>query len=142
MDRRLAADPTALRVLLNRRKEDKDRIEESLLDNLKALVIPYLEKLKKMEKNEQKRVYLDIMESNLYSIVEPFTKKLSSKFISLTPAELKVADLIKHGKSTKEIAEIFNLSQKTVETHRAIIRKKLRLTHTKANLRTYLLSLS
>ena len=132
---------TALRVILNQRNEDKVRIEETILGNLKELVFPYIRSLKKLERNKQKRAYIEIIESNLNSIIEPFAKRLSSKFINLTPMEIKVADLIKHGKSTKEIAEMFSLSQKTVETHRSIIRRKLGLTHKKANLRTYLLSL-
>lgn len=139
--RRLEEMNTALRVILNQRKEDRSRIEEAIIGNLEELVFPYIKTLKKMEKNKQKRVYIEIIESNLNSIIEPFAKRLSSKYFNLTPAEIKVADLIKHGKSTKEIAEIFSLSHKTVETHRSIIRKKLGLTHTKANLRTYLLSL-
>jgi DNA-binding NarL/FixJ family response regulator len=132
---------TALRVILNQRNEDKVRIEETILGNLKELVFPYIRSLKKLERNKQKRAYIEIIETNIASIIEPFAKKLSSTFINLTPMEIKVADLIKHGKSTKEIAELFSLSQKTVETHRSIIRKKLGLTHTKANLRTYLLTL-
>ena len=132
---------TALRVILNQRDEDKVRIEETILSNLKELVFPYIRSLKKLEHSKQKNAYIEIIEANLNSIVEPFAKRLSSKFINLTPMEIKVADLIKHGKSTKEIAEMFSLSQKTVETHRSIIRRKLGLTHKKANLRTYLLSL-
>jgi DNA-binding NarL/FixJ family response regulator len=133
---------TALRVILNQRNEDKDRIEETILSNLKELVFPHIRSLKKLERSKQKRAYIEIIESNLNSIIEPFAKRLSSKFINLTPMEIKVADLIKHGKSTKEIAEMYSLSQKTVETHRSIIRRKLGLTHKKANLRTYLMSLS
>jgi len=132
---------TALRVILNQRNEDKFRIEETILGNLKELVFPHIRSLKKLERSKQKRAYIEIIESNLNSIIEPFAKRLSSKFINLTPMEIKVADLIKHGKSTKEIAEMFSLSQKTVETHRSIIRRKLGLTHKKANLRSYLLSL-
>ncbi|MCG6911612.1 MAG: LuxR C-terminal-related transcriptional regulator [Deltaproteobacteria bacterium] len=139
--RKLEEMNTALRVILNQRKEDRGRIEETILGNLKELVFPYLASFKKIERNPQKRVYIDIIESNLNSIIEPFATRLSSKFINLTPMEIKVADMIKHGKNTKEIAELFSVSRKTVETHRSIIRKKLGLTHTKANLRTYLLSL-
>lgn len=132
---------TALKVILDQRNEDRVRIEETILSNLKELVFPYIRNLKKMERNKQKIAYLEIVESNLNSIIEPFARRLSSKFINLTPMEIKVADLIKHGKSTKGIAEMFGLSQKTVETHRSIIRRKLGLTHKKANLRSYLLSL-
>jgi DNA-binding NarL/FixJ family response regulator len=132
---------TALKVILDQRNEDRVRIEETILSNLKELVFPYIRNLKKLERNKQKTAYLEIVESNLNSIIEPFARRLSSKFINLTPMEIKVADLIKHGKSTKEIAEMFSLSQKTVETHRSIIRRKLGLTHKKANLRTFLLSL-
>jgi DNA-binding NarL/FixJ family response regulator len=132
---------TALRVILNQRNEDKVRIEETILSNLKELVFPYIHSLRKLERNKQKKAYIEIIESNLNSIIEPFAKRLSSKFINLTPMEIRVADMIKHGKSTKDIAELFSLSQKTVESHRSIIRRKLGLTNTKANLRSFLLSL-
>ena len=46
---------------------------------------------------------------------------------SLTPRERETVQLIAEGKSNKEIAEIFGISVKTVETHRAAIMRKLRL---------------
>jgi len=46
---------------------------------------------------------------------------------SLTPRERETVQLIAEGKSNKEIAEIFGISVKTVETHRASIMRKLQL---------------
>jgi DNA-binding CsgD family transcriptional regulator len=54
---------------------------------------------------------------------------------------MKIAGLIRQGKTTKEMASVLNLSSRTVETHRKNIRKKLGLRDRKANLRTKLLSL-
>jgi DNA-binding CsgD family transcriptional regulator len=56
----------------------------------------------------------------------------------LTPAELQVANLIKLGKRSKEIAEILHLAPGTVNVHRKNIRKKLDIDHQKANLQTLL----
>ena len=56
----------------------------------------------------------------------------------LFPAEIQVANLVKLGKRTKEIAEIMNLSPGTISIHRKNIRKKLELTHQKTNLQTML----
>jgi len=47
--------------------------------------------------------------------------------IILTPRERETVQLIAEGKSNKEIATIFGISVKTVETHRAAIMRKLRL---------------
>ena len=58
--------------------------------------------------------------------------------VVVTPAELQVANLIKLGKRSKEIAEILHLSPGTVNVHRKNIRKKLDIDHQKANLQTLL----
>ena len=84
---------------------------------------------------------VDILQSNLKEIISPFSRKLSSKYLGLTPTEIRVANLIKDDKTTKEIAEFMNMSEKTVETHRAHIRRKIGIKHKKVNLKTYLSSL-
>ncbi len=58
--------------------------------------------------------------------------------LNLTPAEIQIANLIKLGKVNKEIAEIKNLSSRTIEFHRNNIRKKIGIKNKKVNLRTYL----
>ncbi|MCK4987749.1 MAG: PAS domain S-box protein, partial [Desulfobacterales bacterium] len=132
---------TALEVLLQKRDEDRKDLEERLLSNVKELALPYVQKMKAKIKDDNLNSYLNILESNLNNIISPFSQKLSAKYLDLTPAEIEVADLVKHGKSTKEIADLLNVSIKTVETHRVNMRKKLGITNKKANLRTYLLSL-
>ncbi len=132
---------TALKILLQKRDEDKTELEEKVLANVKELVIPYLEKVKKRVSDEKLMSYITILETNLNTIISPFSHKLSSKFLSLTSAEIEIANFVKHGKSTKDIADFLNVSGKTVETHRVNIRKKLGITNKKANLKTYLLSI-
>ncbi|MCU0553341.1 MAG: PAS domain S-box protein [Syntrophales bacterium] len=131
----------ALRVLLKRREEDKLELEDNVTSNLKKLVMPYIEKIKKGRLEGEDLVCLNVIESNLKDIASPFASRLSSEYLSLTPKELQVADLIKEGKTTKEIAEFMSLSPATVEIHRYHIREKLGLSRKKTNLRTYLSSL-
>ena len=131
----------ALKVLLKRREEDKKELEEKVLFNIKELAEPYLEKLRKTGLNERQRAFLDILESNLNEIISPFSRSLYFTYFNLTPAEMQIAALVRHGKTTKEIAELSNLSSRTVETHRKNIRRKLGLKDKKENLRTRLLSL-
>jgi DNA-binding CsgD family transcriptional regulator len=132
---------TALRVLLESRDEDKIELEEKVLANVRNLVVPYVEKVKKQLKDERIKAYLNVLETNLNTIISPFSRKISSKYLNLTPAEIEVANLVKLGKSTKEIAAMLTLSYKTIETHRVNVRKKLGITNKRANLRTYLSSI-
>ena len=62
--------------------------------------------------------------------------------LKLTHAEIQVTNLVKQGKSTKEIAEFLNLATSTIDTHRNKIRKKLSIKNKKINLKTHLLSIS
>ncbi len=108
--------------------------------SLKELVFPYMEKLKITRLDRRQKKFLGMMELNLNKIVSPFLRKLSLKFLSLTPSEIQVADLIRHGKTTKEIAELLNLSVRTIECHRVNVRKKIGIKNKRTNLRSHLMS--
>jgi PAS domain S-box-containing protein len=131
----------ALKVLLKRRDEDERELEEKVLFNVRELVEPYLEKLKNGGLNKKQKAYLDILESNLNDIVSPFSRNLYLTYYNLTPSEMQIAALVRHGKTTKQIANLLNLSARTVDTHRLRIRTKLGIRNKKSNLRSYLLSL-
>jgi len=131
---------TALKVLLKQREEDKKELGENVLSNVKELVSPYLERLKKSRLNTNQKTLLDILDSNLGNMISPFISKLSSKYFNLTPGEVRVANLVKEGKTNKEIAELLYISKNTVLFHRYNIRQKLGLKNKKINLRSHLLS--
>jgi PAS domain S-box-containing protein len=131
----------ALKVLLNKRQEDKEELEEGILSNVRTLIEPYIVKLKRSKLPQSQKTLLNILESNLNEIVSPFTRKLSSKYLNLTPTQIQVANLVKHGKTNKDISEILHVSGRTIAFHRENIRKKLDLTNKKTNLKTYLMSI-
>ena len=132
----------ALRVLLKQRDQDKSEMEDKILNNVKKLVLPYIERLKEKRFDEETRTYLSIIETNLQNILSPFVQKLSSTFSQFTPTEIRVANLIREGKTIKEIATISGISENAVNHHRQNIRNKLGLNRKKINLRTHLMSLS
>jgi len=132
---------SALKILLEKRDQDKMELEDKILININELILPYVEKLKKADLSDKQEVFADILQANLEDIVSPFARKLKSKYLGFTPTELKVANLVKQGLSTKEIADLLNSSPETIFGHRKSMRKKLKLTEKKSNLRTHLLSL-
>jgi PAS domain S-box-containing protein len=133
---------TALKVLLKRREEDRRELEDKVLLNIKEIIVPYLEKLRKCGLNENQSTYVGILESNLKDIISSFSFRLSSPYLNLTPSEIKVANLVKQGKTNKEIAEMLNVSSRTAAFHRERIRKKLGIKNKKTNLRSYLSSIN
>ncbi len=132
---------TALKVLLKQRDNDKKAMEEAVTSNVTELINPYLDKLKESRLKEEQRTLLGILDSNLNHIVSPFIRKISSKILNFTPMEIKVANLVKEGKTNQDIADLLFLSKNTILVHRHHIRTKLGIKNKKANLRSYLLSL-
>lgn len=133
---------TALKILLQQREQDKKDLEESILSNVKFLILPHIERLKGSRLNRNQMTCAEILQTNLNQIVSPFLKTLTSEFLGLTPLEIKIAGMVKEGKTTKEIAQILYLSTNTVTSYRYRLRRKLGLKNTKTNLHSYLLSLS
>jgi len=138
--RSLMESHQAMKVLLKQRENDKTEMEEAILSNIKILVTPYVEELKKVKYKSNELDYVRILESNLKTITSSFSKKLSFISAGLTNKEIQVANLIKEGKQSKDIAEMMNISYETVNCHRQNIRKKLGLKKSNISLRTHLLS--
>jgi DNA-binding CsgD family transcriptional regulator len=132
----------ALKALLEKKERDQKETNESVLLNVNKLILPYIDKIKLTELDDFQKTYLDIIETNLKDIVSPFSRKMSVKELNLTPKELQVANLTQKGIPSKTIAQIMNISHRTVDAYRKNIRKKLDLGHKRVNLRSYLLSLN
>jgi DNA-binding CsgD family transcriptional regulator len=130
-----------MQVLLDKRQEDKKEMEDNVLTNVKEMIAPYVKKIKRTKLNDQQKTLLNIVESNLNEIISPFSRKMSLKFLNLTPTEIHVANLIRYGIDSKEIADIMDLSPRTIYNHRKNIRKKFRIKNKKTNLRSHLLSI-
>jgi len=127
--------------LLKQRSEDKAELAKQILLNVKQLIEPCLEELKRNLSDTKQLAYLNILESNLSDIVSPFARKLSLKYSSLTPKQVRIAHFIKSGKTTREMAELLNVSERTVESHRQKIRMKIGIKNNKVNLRSHLMSI-
>jgi len=132
----------ALKVLLKHRENDKLELEKNVLTNVKALVLPYVEKLKEVPLKPRNKTLVEIIENHLKDIISPLLQKFSNAKIILTPQEIKVVALIKDGKSSKEISDILTISETTVNFHRKNLRKKFGLKNRQMNLRSYLISMS
>lgn len=129
---------TALRVLIKKGEEDKKELEERLVLNVKELLEPMIDKLKESGMNKQQMEYIDVIESHIDNIIAPLIQGLSVDQLKLTPTELRIANLIRYGKTTKEIAQMLNLSMRTIDVNRNNIRKKIGISNQKINLQTYL----
>jgi len=132
---------TALRVLLKQREEDREELEGKVLSNIKEFVLPYVERMHHSRMSSRDKAFVGILESNLKEILSPFSRKLSSRYLHLTPKEIQIANFIKEGRTSKEIAEILNVSKSAVDIHRYRLRNKMGLNHQKANLRSHLVTL-
>ncbi|MFA5467315.1 MAG: PAS domain S-box protein [Candidatus Izemoplasmatales bacterium] len=140
--RSLAESNTALKVLLKQREDDKRELERNVVTNVRKIIIPYVQKLRKNQLTLDQIVCIDTIENNIMSITSPFIHNVTLKHLSLTPKEFQVATLIKDGRTSKEIADFLSVSVGAVDFHRNNIRRKLGLKNRKVNLRYRLMSLS
>lgn len=132
----------ALKIMLDHRDVEKKAIEESMLFNLKKFIFPYLADLEGCKLPRTAESYINIIRLNLENLVSPISGTLLSKYQDLTPREIQIADMVRLGRPTKEIADIMAITAGSVSFHRNNIRKKLGLNNKRTNLRSYLSSLS
>lgn len=131
---------TALRSMLDHRHAERRAIEESIYMNIRQFIIPYLDELHD-HPDDRVQVLINIIKSAIDQILTPDANTRFSKYLELTPTEVKVADLIKQGMQSKEIAAFLKIAKSSVDTHRNSIRKKFGLQNRRQNLRVFLNSL-
>jgi DNA-binding CsgD family transcriptional regulator len=111
--------------LLNRIKEEIFKVQtemdpEKKEKNIRRIIKVINEQLEMDDDWERFTVYFDRVNND-------FLKILKDKFPSLTPADLKLCAYLRLSLSTKEIADLLNLSVRGVESSRYRLRKKLEL---------------
>jgi len=136
---RLAETNIAMKVLLETMEEAKKDLESRVASNFNNFILPHLQKIKDLGLRDTQRAYMDVIEKNLNNIVSPFLKDINQ--FNLTATEVSVAQYVKSGRSTKEIADILSVSKGAVDIHRYNIRKKLGINNEKTSLRLHLMSL-
>lgn len=127
-----------LKVLLDSREREKKHAQEAIVSKARKVIYPYLEKVEACTLDEECRVYLNIIRDNLDEFLAPYWNPSSQQYLDFTPMEMRIADLIKQGKSTKEIASMLKVSPFAVSFHRSNVRKKCGIHNEKKNLRAYL----
>jgi DNA-binding CsgD family transcriptional regulator len=131
----------ALKVLLEYRQNDRIHLEENMLANVRTLILPYIQELMDTRLGKRERTMVEIIEERLNEITSPFLNRLTGLNTILTPQEIKVATMVREGRSSAEIADVMQITVAAIDFHRKQIRKKLGLTGAATNLRSYLLGL-
>jgi len=129
----------ALREVMGQLEAEKKKIGDQVQNNVDRLVMPLITKLK-ARCGDAERTYLRMLEENLRDISGGFGRGMSQTMYRFTQREIELCDMVRQGLSSKEIAQLRNISPRTVDTHRNRIRKKLGITDPEINLTTYLKS--
>lgn len=128
-----------LKKIISRLESERNILESNISLNIQNLVKPAINEIKRgMDANSTYRHMMVFLESLIEKIVEPYTSNAPNGLNSFTTREIEVLQLIRQGKSSKEIATVLFVTPKTVAFHRGNIRKKLGLDKCD-NLRAYLL---
>jgi DNA-binding CsgD family transcriptional regulator len=136
----IAGINSALKILVETRDRDIAEFNDDLWATINHSVFPYINRLKNMGLSDPQSESVTLIEKNLREIFSGNKNNSLQIKYKLSPAESNIANLVKIGKTTKEIALIAGISPRTVERHRDNIRKKIGIQGKKTSLRFFLLT--
>jgi DNA-binding CsgD family transcriptional regulator len=118
---------TTLQTLLHSLEKEKKTLEKQTLDNFQKALLPFFDSLRETSLSARQNQILDMMEKIMADLLAPMNSSFLQLRNPLTSTEIKVANCVRMGKTSKEIAEILCCSERTVEGHRSALRRKLGL---------------
>ena len=136
---KLALEQTnaALNEILTQLQDEKKKIKNNVVHNVEQMVRPLLAKLKKRVSSPDQRT-LDLLTQGIDQITTDFGRQLVDQKWRLSRREIEICHMIKNGLSTKNIADLLNVSIRTIDNHRDNIRRKLNVGGKRINLVSYL----
>jgi PAS domain S-box-containing protein len=120
----------ALRVLIDQRRNDFEEHRRILTENMEELVFPILDRVSAAFADREEVALLDVVRQTLTDIANPLLETRDpqpDRPRGLTRREYEILQLVKAGRTSKEIARALYLSPTTVTFHRGNIRRKLGL---------------
>jgi FixJ family two-component response regulator len=139
LNMRLIETNRAFSTLARNIDQEREEMEKRIALKIGSYIMPTIEKLRRDKDLVKHAFEMDMLAQTLEDLTSGFTME-SRIALALSPTELRVASLIKHGLTTEEIAGQLFISLSTVRTHRKNIRKKLKINSVSYNLRNYLMS--
>ena len=125
----------ALSEILGQIELEKKQIKDNVIANAENLLLPIIQKLRL---TGESRKYVQLLRKNLQELTSSFGTRLTEKEAKLTSREVEICNMVKNGLTSKEIANLLNISLGTTERHRNNIRKKLHIVNKDINLSSYL----
>jgi PAS domain S-box-containing protein len=137
VNQELGQTNTALSVMARKIAKNRQGTKNAIGQTINSKIMPIVENLREAKNLDNLNFDLDILTARLREVTTDLMGD-NNILASLTPAEMRVAAMIKNGLTSQNIARHFNISLNTAKTHRRNIRKKLRLQNLNVNLATYL----
>lgn len=141
INRELQDINTTLSTLLKRRDREHDAIRQELAAHIGKMVLPMLAKARPKVTGVALN-YLDTAQANLLDVISRQPHDLVLANAKLAPRELQIVHYLRQNKTSKEMAELLDISVRTVESYRENIRKKLRIKNQKKNLKKFITSIT
>lgn len=127
----------ALQEVIAGVEHEKNKVKKIVYDKLSYGLSPIISRLKK-NKSGLDLLLLEMIENVIEAAGEELFSRQDKVVLKLSPREIQICLLVKNGLSVKEIAQFYNLSQRTIDKHRENIRKKLGLHGSAVNLVSFL----
>ena len=125
----------ALMEMIEHIERAKNKTKDDIAINVNEFLLPILKKLKLRGAPAK---YINLIQRHLEELTSSFGRKITEKSIKLTSREIEICNMVKGGLTSKEIAELLNISQQTIDKHRKNIRYKLNLSKKGVNLSSFL----
>lgn len=137
--RELTEKNVALKQILDHIESQKKDLKQEIYQDIEHGLYPLVSSLRKQIDSKHSE-QIEKFESEVRTLLSIDRDEFRKQYAKLTSRESEICDLIKEGKSSKQIADQLNLSILTVLKHRENIRRKLEISGTQLSLATYLRS--